>query len=264
MLHEIRLIFVRRRVNPTVCALLILSVPHPAMGQGANHGGGHAGDGIRCASGDFSTAVVACTEIIEDKRESDENHAIAIHNRGFSHQQSGELDRAIRDYTAALDLSIGRGVQAKIRLNRGILYYRKGDDERARADYDGAISLDSKLSSAYVNRATIFMKHGDDVRAIRDLDQALLLNPRDHEIRVSREALLARRGGSQRADDSSTAPALVNQCAAHLLKSEWPDAIADCTSALAKAGAPCDAGRCRRHRRLFAGDPHQSGRARRA
>jgi tetratricopeptide (TPR) repeat protein len=128
-------------------ALLVLgTTTRPAAAQGATHAEGHAGDGIRCSSSKPEIAIIACTNIIEDKREDEENRAIALRNRGFYFQQKGDPDRAITDYTTALKLSGLRSIRAKTFLNWGMLYFRKGDEVDALADYNEAVTLDSKLA----------------------------------------------------------------------------------------------------------------------
>src|SRR5580704_18727930 len=111
----------------TTLALLpaLVLVARTANPQGADHGAGHEGDAIRCTSGKPEIAVVACSNIIQDKREEDGKRAIALRNRAFRYQQLGDFDRAIADYTLALDRPEQHGVEARTRLNRGLLYFLK-------------------------------------------------------------------------------------------------------------------------------------------
>src|ERR1700743_326828 len=151
----------------------------PLHAQTASQGGMRSGDAIRCASGKPQPAIVACTNIVNDKHESDEARAIARRNRAYQFQQAGDLDRAIADYTAALDRPEPRETQAKIRLNRGALYFQIGQEASALEDLGKALTLDPKLKSAYVTRATLLANRGDDAEALEDLNRALLLDPND-------------------------------------------------------------------------------------
>ena len=54
-----------------------------------------SGDAIRCASGKPQPAIVACTNIVNDKHESDEARAIALRNRAYQFQQAGDPDHAM-------------------------------------------------------------------------------------------------------------------------------------------------------------------------
>ena len=170
-----------------------------ARAQGANHEGGHEGDGIRCASGKPEMAIPSCTAIIDDKRESDENRAIALRNRAFRYQQLGDLNKAIADYTTALEGRTEPHTEAKTHQNRGLMYARNGDDSNALADFSRAIQIDPKLASAYINRASVYSRQGSDAQAIADLEQALAQNPGDGEIYKVRGSIYAHRGESQHA-----------------------------------------------------------------
>ena len=190
----------KRSLPWLMLALSAMGLPADRVwSQGANHEGGHTGDGIRCSSGKPDAAIIACTSIIDDKRESDENHLIALRNRAVYFSQQGELDHAIADFTAALKLSWDKDPTAKVYVNRGLLYFRKGDDASALADYNQAVVVDPQLASAYINRASILMKRGDDTSAISDLEQALRLDPKDADIYVSRGSVYAHRGDNPRA-----------------------------------------------------------------
>src|SRR5271154_785340 len=100
----------RHRVFLPSLALLVLgSMAHPAAAQGvgANHEGGNNGYRYQCNSGTPDDAIVACTKIIDDKREDAEGRAMALQNRGFYYQQKGDLDHSIADYTTVLKFSTG-------------------------------------------------------------------------------------------------------------------------------------------------------------
>ncbi|HMI73595.1 MAG TPA: tetratricopeptide repeat protein [Steroidobacteraceae bacterium] len=172
----------RAAAAATLALLAVAGMPRLAAAQGANHSAGNGGDAIRCSSGKPEIAIIACTHIIEDRREGVENRAIALRNRAFRHQQLGDFDAAIADYTTALDRPEQRGVQAKTRMNRGLMHFRRGDDADAMADYNEAVTLDPKLTSAYINRAAVFSKSGDDARAIADLRPWRRLESRDRRL----------------------------------------------------------------------------------
>src|SRR5258708_29421177 len=114
-------------------ALLLAAPTLQANGQGADHSGGHGGDAIRCTSGKPEVAVIACTNIIQDRSEGGDKRTIALRNRAFHYQQMGDVNRAIADYTTALDHP-EYGIQARTYSNRGLMYFVKGDEDHALAD----------------------------------------------------------------------------------------------------------------------------------
>jgi Tfp pilus assembly protein PilF len=67
---------------------------------------------------------------------------------------------------------------ARAYLKRGITYRGKGDNDRAIADFTQAIQLDPKSTQAYVNRGFAYDDKGDDDRAIADYSQAIQLDPK--------------------------------------------------------------------------------------
>ena len=162
--------------------------------QGADHSGGNGGDAIRCSSGKDEIAIAACSHIIDDKRETADNRAIALRNRAFHYQQMGDFDHAIADYTMGLQRPEPHPLQAKTHLNRGLMYALKGDEANALLDYSEAVTLDSTLASAYINRATLYIKRSNYELALGDLDRAAALKPLDAEILVSRGSIHAHRG----------------------------------------------------------------------
>ena len=159
----------RFALAPMLALALVVRTANP---QGADHGAGHNGDAIRCTSGKPEVAVIACTNIFQDKREDDGKRAIALRNRAFHYQQLGDFDHAIADYTTALRTPEQHGVEARTYLDRGLLYFLKGDEAHALSDYGRALALDPKMVSTYINRAAIYIKRGEDDSAIAEIGRA--------------------------------------------------------------------------------------------
>ena len=61
--------------------------------------------------------------------------------------------------------------------NRGLAYSKKGDTDRAIADYTQAVQLDPKYAHAYQNRGLAYYGKGDTDRAIADSRRARQLDP---------------------------------------------------------------------------------------
>jgi tetratricopeptide (TPR) repeat protein len=131
-------------------------------------------------------------------------------SRGSAFENKGELEKAIADYSKAIELTDGDGeayiyrglarakqqeYQAAISdftaaipdpkwgflalSNRGNVYGVLGDHDRAIADYTSCIERNSQYSDAYYNRGLIWLAKGDSQRAVDDFRQTLAINPQD-------------------------------------------------------------------------------------
>ena len=119
--------------------------------------------------------IAGCTLVILSGRESQRNLASAYFNRGIAYKNKADFDRAIADYTQAIQLN---PKDAKPHVNRGNAYSDKGDFDRAIADYNEAIQLDPKFAFAYLNRGLANLFTGALPKAIADLNQASELDPK--------------------------------------------------------------------------------------
>ena len=87
-------------------------------------------------------------------------------DRGRTYVQQDDNDRAIADFTKAIELD-PEGADA---YNlRGVAYTSKLDFDSAIADFDKAIQFDPLLRNAHYNRSLAFTRKGDDARARADL-----------------------------------------------------------------------------------------------
>jgi len=141
--------------------------------------------------------------------------AFEAYNRGNEHYLNGDFDRAVADFTRAIDLSsrpaIHRPVQnrnagmgfaedasesssvvfvdrltALALSNRALALFRKGDMEGALADCDRGIAMYPGMLLLYSNRAAIRWATGNLAGAISDYDQVIRKNPRDAQAYDSR------------------------------------------------------------------------------
>lgn len=95
--------------------------------------------------------------------------------RGEDSASSHEYDRAITDYTAAIEL---KPAYAEAYNDRGFARYLKGDFDRAIADYTRAIELRPDYAQAYNSRGVIYMGGGyGRAKAVADFDRAIALKP---------------------------------------------------------------------------------------
>ena len=123
-------------------------------------------------NGEYDRAIAEFSEAIELL--GDRRVAAAFVGRGSAHQCNGNIEQAIADYTEAIRLN---PTFAAAFNNRGNAFGCQDDHNRAILDFTEAIRLDSKFAVAFLNRGIAYEKSGERIRAITDFTQALQLNP---------------------------------------------------------------------------------------
>ena len=106
-------------------------------------------------------------DIIEQKIERE----IVIHIfKGVSYNNKGEYDKAIKEFTKALEIN---PKDATIYNVRGVAYYDKGQYDQAISDYNKAIEINPKYTDAYINRGiTYFVKLENKAKGCADFKKA--------------------------------------------------------------------------------------------
>jgi len=95
--------------------------------------------------------------------------------RGEDYSDAHQYDRAIADYTTALEL---KPDYAEAYNNRGFAYYLKGDFDQAIKDYTRAIELRPNYPKAYNSRGVVYMTGGyGAAKSVPDFDRAIELKP---------------------------------------------------------------------------------------
>jgi len=103
-----------------------------------------ADDREDCSSIDVDQIIRGCSGVINSRQELRQTLAIAYHRRGTAYATRKDYDKAIADYTNALEID-PKHVSA---LNdRGLAYTSKGDYERAIADVTRAVELTAEPTS---------------------------------------------------------------------------------------------------------------------
>lgn len=96
-------------------------------------------------------------------------------HRGEDLCAAGQHDRAIADYTTAIQL---KPDYAEAYNDRGFAYYRKADAEHAIADFTRAIELRPNYPKAYNSRGVVYMSHGYGAeKSVPDFTRAIELQP---------------------------------------------------------------------------------------
>ena len=89
---------------------------------------------------------------------------------------------------------------AKTYYNRATVYRAKGEIERAIADYSKAIEIDPQHSNAYFGRGSAFEAKGDYDRAIADFTKAIEISPEKRRCLLSSRPRSPREGGNRSGD----------------------------------------------------------------
>jgi len=163
---------------------------------------------------------------------------IAYNNRGVGYKDRGMYDRAIADYTKAIELNPR---DARPYVNRAIAYAETNQPGRAIPDFDAVISREPDNADAYAGRGLALAQAGRFDEAIEDCSIALLLRPGHADAYLNRGVAYERDGRLVQAlDDYGRAAALnpydhlayVNRGNILGTMGRYPEAIDDYTKAL--------------------------------
>lgn len=153
----------------------------------------HCGPG-----GDPQTRIDGCTVIIDAGVLDDDQTVAVLFFRGNAYAALGQLQRAIEDYDAALDLAPGI---PEIHYNRGVALSALGRYELAIADFDEAIRRQWDLAATYFSRGGSYALMGNHARAIEDFNASLRLAPDDTRTLLRRGMAHAAQGNVEAALD---------------------------------------------------------------
>lgn len=118
----------------------------------------------------FDEAIEELTLAIESRDLPQAELGNAYNDRGIAYMSEDDHDRAIADYTKAIELN--PQCAPAFLNNRASVYISKGDLGKAIADCTRAIELDPKNAVAYYNRGHAYNQKGDKAKAGADLRKA--------------------------------------------------------------------------------------------
>ncbi len=169
---------------------------------------------------------------------STSSNAAAYNKNGDNYRRKGEHDRAIAEYSEAIQLTPNYGMAYN---NRGIAYRAKREFDRAIADHDQAIRLEPKNATFYNSRGNTYRSRGDLDRAIEEYNEALRLNPSFASAFNNRGITYARKLDYDRAItdydeaiklDSKNPEPFNNRGNAHRNKRDYENALSDYQAAV--------------------------------
>lgn len=111
--------------------------------------------------------------------------AVAYLNRGHYRYENSELDKALEDFSAAIEINPELPIAFQ---NRALIYLMKNDNAKALQDYNRSLEftypynkdekiLNIRTSDVLGNRGLIYYRIGQYQKALVDLDMAIKLNP---------------------------------------------------------------------------------------
>ncbi len=150
---------------------------------------------------DYDRAIVEYSRAIDLSPEFAQYRA----DRGDSYLDKLEYAKAIPDYTEAIRLNEGYSTAYN---SRGYAYHALGDDDHALADFDKAIELRPEFPRALLNRGSIYAARADLTRAVADYDAAIAIAPKFWEALAGRGRARYSQGayGEAAADLSASLP----------------------------------------------------------
>jgi tetratricopeptide (TPR) repeat protein len=138
---------------------------------------------IKLEAQNYKDGIPLFTEALDQKSVLGAVKYSAYFYRAFAHQQNGDTDLAIADYTSSIN---AKDNIPESYNNRGNSYYRKGEYDAAINDYAESIRLKPGYAVAYNNRASALMRKNLAKNAINDLDKAIELEQDNLEAYLNR------------------------------------------------------------------------------
>jgi tetratricopeptide (TPR) repeat protein len=188
--------------------------------------------------GEVRRAAVGAGEGAAAEVALDADAAAARLQRGQTHAQRGEYDRAILEFTAALQFD---PTLTTAFTRRGDAYRLTGHYSQALADYDAALRLEPHSTVTLLNRGQVHGLLVQHTAALADFSAALLIDPRNALALYHRGRAHAELGDSDAAlADFSAALAIDptlpwahhHRGEAYAARGDWERAIADYSQAL--------------------------------
>lgn len=161
-----------------LCSLACLVCAATASAQVFVVGSGLARDcfdQVKSGNYSFRSADETCSRALREETLTRENRAATYVNRGVIRMREGDYDRALADYSSAIDILPGLGAAY---LNEGAAHIYTRNFDEALVALNRAIELETNdIFAAYFNRAIARENTGDVPGAYFDFQKALELRP---------------------------------------------------------------------------------------
>lgn len=121
----------------------------------------------------------------------DDQNANAFYNRGWIYEYKGEFEKAVEDYTRALNIDKGH---TDAYYNRGLIYIRQGKYRLAITDFGEVIKLKREDADVYNNRGNAYLQTNEFDSAFNDYNTAIRISPNDPDLYYNRGVVYRSRG----------------------------------------------------------------------
>lgn len=139
--------------------------------------------------------VENCTYALERSAMSVRDRAATLTNRGIILMSLQEYDRALQDFTAALDIRPDFG---EVHINMGNIYFLERSYNSAIEQYTAAIEKQSsRIHIAYINRGMAYERLENFDNAEQDYREAMTLLPDSTMVKAKLDEVLSKKSGTR-------------------------------------------------------------------
>ena len=139
------------------------------------------------AKGDHKNAIAA----FDQAAKLDPSNTLAYFYRAMAREKAGQVDEAVKDYTAVILL---RGSLREAYYNRGTIHLNKKEYKAAISDFDMAINADPKYVTAIYNRGLAHYNANNLYAALADFNNVLKLEPKNVNSLIMRSYVYCAQG----------------------------------------------------------------------
>ena len=132
-------------------------------------------------------AIALCNRALASRELKGAQLVPVYYNRGWAHDELGDLDAAVEDYSRAVTI---RPDFLEGYVARGYTLMRQNKLDEAIADYTLALNADPDLFEARFNRGLAYERKGDLQKAGEDYTRAHDLRPDDARVKAILKRLL--------------------------------------------------------------------------
>lgn len=143
------------------------------------------------------TPTVVITPTVSPGDAPIEDRVDAFNYRGNFYAQNDNLEKAISNYSIAIDLDPNNNAFGY--CGRGLAYYRSGDLEKAILDFDKTILIEPDYVIAYVGRGEAYRDMGNLDQAVADFSRAIEIEPTNARAYYNRGAIYYKTGLREKA-----------------------------------------------------------------